>query len=96
MCSASHRRGPFRRYFCLPVLRAIARIGGLLLGLTLAGSAPHSRAHEGHEPLPAKGVLVDIKAGTIALSRAAQRALRIDTAEVTTPRWTPGHSPTRG
>ena len=84
MCNASLRGGPFRRRFRSPTLRAFARTGALLLGLTLAGPAPHGRAHEGHEPLPAKGVLVDIKAGTIALSRAAHRALGIETAEVTT------------
>lgn len=84
MCSASLHGGPARRRFRAPALRALARMGGLLVGLTLAGPAPHGRAHEGHEPLPAKGVLVDIKAGTIALSRAAHRALMIETAEVTT------------
>lgn len=41
-------------------------------------------AHEGHEPLPTKGVLVDVDAGTIALSRVAHQALGVATAEVAT------------
>lgn len=40
------------------------------------------RAHEGHEPLPTKGVVVDAEHGTLALSRAAHRALMIETADV--------------
>lgn len=84
MCNASLHGGPSRRRFRPPAPGALARLGGLLVGLTLAGPAPPGRAHEGHEPLPAKGVLVDVEAGTIALSRAAHRALRIETAEVTT------------
>lgn len=65
-------------------IRVAARIAGLLLASWLAGPVLPSRAHEGHEPLPAKGVLVDAQAGTIALSRAAHAALRIATADVTT------------
>lgn len=38
--------------------------------------------HEGHAPLPSKGTLVDVEKGTIVLSRQAQHALRVETAEV--------------
>jgi len=40
------------------------------------------RAHEGHEPLPAKGVVVDAERGTLALSPMSHRALGIETADV--------------
>jgi RND family efflux transporter MFP subunit len=42
-----------------------------------------ARAHEGHEPLPTKGVLVDAERGTLALSPTAHRALMIETVDVT-------------
>lgn len=58
-------------------LRAVALCGLVALGVSV-------RAHEGHEPLPTKGVLVDLEAGTIALSRVAHQALGVATAEVAT------------
>lgn len=53
----------------------------LVAVVLLAASAARGPAHEGHEPLPTKGVLVDAKRGTLALSPTAHRALRIETAE---------------
>ena len=58
----------------------------LAVGLLAASSlmAPRcARAHEGHEPLPTKGVLVDAERGTLALSPTAHRALMIETVDVT-------------
>jgi cobalt-zinc-cadmium efflux system membrane fusion protein len=55
---------------------------GLLLASVFLAAGTASVAHEGHEPLPAKGVLVDVDAGTIALSRTAHQALKVMTAEV--------------
>lgn len=68
--------------------RAVRRRAGwvAVCGLLALGTA--ARAHEGHEPLPTKGVLVDIEAGTIALSRVAHQALRVATAEVDTRPFT--------
>ncbi|MFM7207810.1 MAG: efflux RND transporter periplasmic adaptor subunit [Planctomycetaceae bacterium] len=57
-------------------------VAGVLVSASLVG--PMTRAHEGHEPLPAKGVLVDVEQGTIALSATAHGALMIETADVTT------------
>lgn len=55
---------------------------GLLAAVYLV--APRcARAHEGHEPLPTKGVLIDAERGTLALSPTAHRALMIETADVT-------------
>lgn len=56
---------------------------GLLAAVCLVGAAPGARAHEGHEPLPTKGVLIDAERGTLALSPTAHRALMIETADVT-------------
>jgi len=56
----------------------------LLLACVLILGSEIAMAHEGHEPLPTKGVLVDVAAGTIALSRVAQQALGVATAEVAT------------
>ena len=50
----------------------------------LVGPLRSSRAHEGHEPLPTKGVVIDADRGTLVLSPASHRALRVETADVTT------------
>ncbi len=51
----------------------------LLAGLT---SLPFARAHEGHQPLPTKGVVVDTKRGQVILSAQARAALGLETEEV--------------
>lgn len=58
-------------------------IAGLLVACCFVGAVRAVLAHEGHEPLPTKGVVVDVEDGTLALSRAAHRALMIETADVT-------------
>lgn len=63
-----------------PARPPIARI---LVACSLAGTVGTVRAHEGHEPLPTKGVVVDTERGTLALSRVAHRALAVETADVT-------------
>jgi cobalt-zinc-cadmium efflux system membrane fusion protein len=55
----------------------------LLLGLALSSSET-SFAHEGHQPLPTKGVQVDVKTGHLTLSRAARDVLDIQAIEVRT------------
>lgn len=59
------------------------RVARLLLVLLMAVllSSP-GRAHEGHAPLPAKGIEVDVKKGLLTLSRAAQNALGVQTVRV--------------
>lgn len=54
----------------------------LVMAWWLLAGGTAGLAHEGHEPLPTKGVQVDVEAGTIALSPAAHRALQVTTAEV--------------
>ena len=49
----------------------------------LVGGGHRLPAHEGHEPLPTKGVVVDVETGALVLSRAAHRALGVETADVT-------------
>ncbi len=51
-----------------------------LLSLVLASSA--TLAHEGHQPLPSKGVQVDTARGYITLSGQARSAIGLETAEV--------------
>ena len=41
-------------------------------------------AHEGHQPLPTKGVQIDLKTGHITLSQAARDVLDVKSAEVQT------------
>jgi RND family efflux transporter MFP subunit len=44
------------------------------------------QAHEGHEPIPSKGALINAERGTIALSANAVRMLDVRTGEVITQR----------
>ena len=44
--------------------------------------APRAMAHEGHAPLPTKGVQVDVSKGLITLSPEAQKSLGLRTAAV--------------
>lgn len=53
----------------------------LIMGAT--GIPRATSAHEGHAPLPTKGVEVDVKLGRITLSPEAARALRVQTAALT-------------
>lgn len=65
------------------VHRRLAR-SGLPAGFVLAAAfvARAALGHEGHAPLPSKGVEVDVERGTIVVSAAAVRALQVDVAEV--------------
>lgn len=54
----------------------------LVLVAALAVPPRASLAHEGHAPLPAKGVEINAAAGTVLLTRAAADALAVQTAEV--------------
>lgn len=56
----------------------------ILFGLTLLISSIglHAFAHEGHQPLPTKGVLVDTKIGQITLSGQARAAIGLQSQEV--------------
>ena len=53
-------------------------VRGFVLLLVIAGVSAF--AHEGHQPLPTKGVQVDLKAGRITLSKAARDVLDVQTA----------------
>ena len=53
-------------------------VRGFVLLLVIAGESAF--AHEGHQPLPTKGVQVDLKAGRITLSKAARDVLDVRTA----------------
>lgn len=57
------------------------RIRGVsvIMLIVIAGRA---RAHEGHQPLPTKGVQVDVEGGHVTLSRAARDLIGIQAAEV--------------
>lgn len=54
---------------------------GLILFACFLSALP-SQAHEGHAPLPTKGVQVDVEKGTIVLSPEAQKSLGLQTAAV--------------
>ncbi|MFM7076814.1 MAG: hypothetical protein ACKO3G_12210, partial [Planctomycetaceae bacterium] len=60
---------------------AVAGAIRALAGAT--GLAAATRAHEGHEALPTKGVSIDAAGGTLVLAPAAHRALGVETADVT-------------
>ncbi|MBC7818029.1 MAG: efflux RND transporter periplasmic adaptor subunit [Planctomycetaceae bacterium] len=51
---------------------------GMLLGLLII-QATQAFGHEGHQPLPTKGVQVDLKKGHITLSKAARDVLDVRT-----------------
>ena len=50
--------------------------------LLIAGASAFG--HEGHQPLPTKGVQIDLKAGHLTLSRAAREVLDVKSVEVQT------------
>lgn len=52
------------------------------VSLVAAIVAHAALGHEGHAPLPSKGVEVDVERGTLVVSAAAVRALQVDVAEV--------------
>lgn len=54
----------------------------LILTLLLLLFALHVHAHEGHQPLPTKGVQVDTDRGYITLSKQARDAIGLETTEV--------------
>lgn len=53
-----------------------------LLPIVLAGASAFG--HEGHQPLPTKGVQIDLQAGHLTLSRAAREVLDVKSVEVQT------------
>ncbi|MEX1231390.1 MAG: efflux RND transporter periplasmic adaptor subunit [Planctomycetaceae bacterium] len=61
-----------------------------LVVLLLVVYGARSFAHEGHQPLPTKGVQVDLKKGHLTLSRAARDVLDVRTAVVKTSAVTGG------
>ena len=65
-----------RQRFTLGWLLVLATVGGGL------GGAVCVTAHEGHQPLPTRGVEVDLKNGRVLLSAAARRVLDVRTVEV--------------
>lgn len=52
-----------------------------LLSIVMAASS--AMAHEGHQPLPTRGVQVDLKQGRITLSKSARDVIDVQTAEAT-------------
>lgn len=67
---------------CLTSSRAVRCVAGPVLGFAVMWlSAPPTDAHEGHAPLPTKGVLVDISAGRLVLTPDAYQALGVQTAD---------------
>jgi cobalt-zinc-cadmium efflux system membrane fusion protein len=59
-----------------PDKRSLFTFAALLVLASIAS------AHEGHQPLPTKGVQVDIKTGHLTLSRAARDLLDVQSVEV--------------
>ncbi|MBA3485102.1 MAG: efflux RND transporter periplasmic adaptor subunit [Pirellulales bacterium] len=60
-------------------LRAYTAVAALLSALVAIGNI---QAHEGHAPLPTKGVQVDVEKGLATLSAEAREALGVASAEV--------------
>ncbi len=55
-----------------------------LIVLVISMVATVTNGHEGHQPLPTKGVQIDLKAGHLTLSRSARDVLDVRTVEVRT------------
>jgi membrane fusion protein, heavy metal efflux system len=66
-----------------PLARRLRRWGVLSVFLLLTVAATWVLAHEGHAPLPTRGVQVDLAKGTIVMTRATRDALDLQTAPVT-------------
>jgi len=83
-CSKEVSRIAFRTGVVMASAQAICtvlkRLTGFLLTVALLRISVY--AHEGHAPLPTKGTLVDLKEGTVFLTREARDALGVKTAEV--------------
>ncbi len=62
--------------------RRLRRQAGLALGCLLTVGVTVLLAHEGHAPLPTKGVQVDLARGHVLLTPAARDGLAVETAEV--------------
>lgn len=56
-------------------------LAAVATAFAIVASSEFARTHEGHAPLPTKGVLVDQEKGTIVLSGEARDALGVETAE---------------
>ena len=67
-----------------PRLRGDAVCCCVLLLLLLVIEATLAFGHEGHQPLPTKGVQIDLKTGQLTLSRAAREVLDVKSVEVQT------------
>ncbi|MFM8289552.1 MAG: efflux RND transporter periplasmic adaptor subunit [Planctomycetaceae bacterium] len=76
------RAGPGTRH--APWCRAL-----VLVGLVAGWSAP-ATGHEGHQPLPTRGVEVNLEKGRVALSAAARDLLDVRTVEVRSGRHVRG------
>jgi hypothetical protein len=63
-------------------LRACLRLTVAITFLLVLGRCNLSVAHEGHQPLPTKGVQVDTDRGYITLSGQARSAIGLQTDEV--------------
>ena len=57
------------------------RLAWVWMHLVMIQTAATALAHEGHQPLPSKGVQVDTRAGTLFVSRLAVEALQIEVTE---------------
>lgn len=65
--------------------RARIQMDWLVFGLSLWGTLwmiDVTYAHEGHQPLPTKGVQVDVATGRVVLSNQARQAIGVRTTEV--------------
>lgn len=66
----------------LPRLRADGLCGCVLLLVLFVVQTALVFGHEGHQPLPTKGVQIDLKTGHLTLSKAAREVLDVKTVEV--------------
>ena len=66
----------------MPLLMQIISSSLLRLALITVFMIGRAQAHEGHAPLPTKGVQVDVPKGLITLSPAAHKSLGLQTAAI--------------
>ncbi len=61
----------------------------IFYAVVLVAALAHS--HEGHRPLPTRGMEIDAVSGTMLLTHPAREALGVQTVEVISQSWTPSH-----
>jgi membrane fusion protein, heavy metal efflux system len=72
--------GSRTKHRAVPARGRVVLVLALIAALALPAGSVHG--HEGHAPLPSKGVEINVEAGTVLLTRSAADALAVQSIEV--------------